>query len=34
MRGRPWWGVTVFVVAVPLLLGPALGTRTFSELTD
>jgi hypothetical protein len=37
VRGRPWWGVVVFaiiVVAVPVLLWPALGTGTFSELTD
>ena len=37
VKGRPWWGLLVFtiiVVAVPLLLWPALGTGTFSDLTD
>ena len=36
-KGRPWLGLVVFtvvVVAVPLLLWPALGTGTFSDLTD
>jgi hypothetical protein len=37
VKGRPWWGLIVFtviVVAVPLLLWPALGTGTFADLTD
>jgi hypothetical protein len=37
LRGRPWLGLLVFsviVVAVPVLLWPALGTGTFSDLTE
>jgi len=37
LKGRPWLGLAVFtlvVVAVPLLLWPALGTGTFTDLTD
>lgn len=37
LKGRPWIGLAVFavvVVAVPLLLWPALGTGTFVNLTD
>ncbi|GAA1477162.1 hypothetical protein GCM10009623_16080 [Nocardioides aestuarii] len=36
-KGRPWWGLLIFglvVVVVPVLLWPALGTGTFSDLTD
>lgn len=36
-KGRPWLGLVVFavvVVAVPLLLWPALGTGFVSDLTD
>lgn len=37
VKGRPRLGLlafTVIVVVVPLLLWPALGTGTFSDLTD
>lgn len=37
VKGQPWLGLLAFVVivvAVPLLLWPALGTGTFSDLTE
>ncbi len=37
LKGRPWSGLLVFgvvVVVVPVLLWPALGTGTYSDLTD
>ena len=37
LKGRPWLGLlsfVVLVVALPLLLAPALGTGAFSDLAD
>ncbi len=37
VKGRPWLGVVAFVVlvvALPILLVPALGTGAFSDLAD
>ncbi|WP_210443424.1 hypothetical protein [Nocardioides sp. SYSU D00065] len=37
LKGRPWLGLTAFVVlvlALPVLLAPALGTGAFSDVAD
>lgn len=37
VKGRPWFAMLAFavlVVALPVILAPALGTRAFSDLAD